>query len=86
MVGTNEGTVAVWHKDEGDRVQVDEIIADVETDKAAIEIPAAVDGAYSAAFLARVRELLRADRLVTTALDNESHSRTFLWWARSIAT
>ena len=39
-----EGTVAVWHKDEGDRVQVDEIIADVETDKAAIEIPAAVAG------------------------------------------
>jgi len=39
-----EGTVAVWHKDEGDRVQLDEIIADVETDKAAVEIPAAVAG------------------------------------------
>jgi pyruvate/2-oxoglutarate dehydrogenase complex dihydrolipoamide acyltransferase (E2) component len=39
-----EGTVAVWHKDEGDRVEADEIIADVETDKAAIEIPAAVAG------------------------------------------
>ena len=39
-----EGTVAVWHKQAGDRVEVDEIIADVETDKAAVEIPAAVAG------------------------------------------
>jgi len=39
-----EGTVAVWHKQVGDTVAVDEILADVETDKAAIEIPAAVAG------------------------------------------
>ena len=39
-----EGTVAAWHKDEGDRVHTDEIIADVETDKAAIEVGAAVAG------------------------------------------
>ncbi len=39
-----EGTVAVWHKQAGERVEVDEILADVETDKAAIEIPAAAAG------------------------------------------
>ena len=39
-----EGTVAVWHKKVGDEVAVDDILADVETDKAAIEIPAAVAG------------------------------------------
>jgi 2-oxoglutarate dehydrogenase E2 component (dihydrolipoamide succinyltransferase) len=39
-----EGTVALWHKKVGDQVAVDDILADVETDKAAIEIPAAVAG------------------------------------------
>ena len=39
-----EGTVAAWHKQAGDRVEVDEILADVETDKAATEIPAAAAG------------------------------------------
>jgi 2-oxoglutarate dehydrogenase E2 component (dihydrolipoamide succinyltransferase) len=35
-----EGTVAAWHKQVGDRVEVDEIILDVETDKVSMEIPA----------------------------------------------
>jgi 2-oxoglutarate dehydrogenase E2 component (dihydrolipoamide succinyltransferase) len=35
-----EGTVATWHKQEGDAVQVDEILADIETDKVSMEIPA----------------------------------------------
>ena len=39
-----EGTVAAWHKKEGDEVAKDEILLDVETDKAATEIPAPVAG------------------------------------------
>ena len=39
-----EGTVAVWHKQAGDRVEVDDVLVDVETDKAATEIPAAAAG------------------------------------------
>ena len=39
-----EGTVAVWRKRVGDSVVVDEILADVETDKAAVEIPAGASG------------------------------------------
>lgn len=39
-----EGTVAVWYKQAGDQVEIDEILADVETDKAAIELPAAAAG------------------------------------------
>src|SRR5690606_26486166 len=34
-----EGTVANWHKQVGDRVEADEIILDVETDKVSMEIP-----------------------------------------------
>ena len=35
-----EGTVAAWHKKEGDTVKVDEILCDIETDKVSMEIPA----------------------------------------------
>ncbi len=35
-----EGTVSAWHKQVGDRVEADEIILDVETDKVSMEIPA----------------------------------------------
>jgi len=35
-----EGTVAAWHKEVGDTVQMDETILDVETDKVSMEIPA----------------------------------------------
>jgi len=34
-----EGTVANWHKQVGDRVEADEILLDVETDKVSMEIP-----------------------------------------------
>ena len=39
-----EGTVAAWHKEQGDTVEADEVLLDVETDKAAIEINAPVAG------------------------------------------
>jgi len=39
-----EGTVATWHKKEGDTVKVDEILLDVETDKVSMEIPAPKSG------------------------------------------
>lgn len=42
-----QGTVVAWHKKEGDQVSKDEILADVETDKAAVEIPAPSDGVIS---------------------------------------
>ena len=42
-----QGTVVAWHKKEGDQVSKDEILADVETDKAAVEIPAPADGVIS---------------------------------------
>ena len=39
-----EGTVAAWHKAVGDEIRKDEILLDVETDKAAIEVPAPIAG------------------------------------------
>jgi 2-oxoglutarate dehydrogenase E2 component (dihydrolipoamide succinyltransferase) len=39
-----EGTVASWTKKVGDKVAVDEIILDIETDKVSMEIPSPGDG------------------------------------------
>ena len=39
-----EGTVAAWHKKQGDAIEKNEILLDVETDKAATEVPAPVAG------------------------------------------
>ena len=40
----DEGTVAAWHKKEGDRVEIDELLVEIETDKVATEVPSLVAG------------------------------------------
>src|SRR5450755_4979959 len=35
-----EGVLSAWHKNEGDAVEVDDLLADVETDKATMEFRA----------------------------------------------
>jgi len=39
-----EGVIAEWHKKVGDKVSADDVIADVETDKATMEVMPYVDG------------------------------------------
>jgi 2-oxoglutarate dehydrogenase E2 component (dihydrolipoamide succinyltransferase) len=39
-----EGTVANWHKKVGDKIVVDELLFDVETDKVSMEVPAIAAG------------------------------------------
>jgi pyruvate dehydrogenase E2 component (dihydrolipoamide acetyltransferase) len=43
----NEGTVSAWYKKVGDTVEKGDLLLDVETDKAATEIPAAAAGVLS---------------------------------------
>ena len=42
-----EGTVAAWHKAEGDLVAEGEVIAEIETDKVMMEVPATISGAVN---------------------------------------
>ena len=48
-----DGTVAVWHRQVGDPVRRDEILADIETEKVVLEIVAPADGT--------LREIVRAE-------------------------
>ena len=42
-----EATVAKWLKNEGDTVEVDEAIVELETDKVNLEVPSPIDGVLS---------------------------------------
>ena len=42
--GVAEGEIVVWHAEPGDHVTEDEVLAEVETDKAVVDLPAPVDG------------------------------------------
>jgi pyruvate dehydrogenase E2 component (dihydrolipoamide acetyltransferase) len=42
--GVAEGEVLAWHVAVGDRVTEDDVLAEVETDKAAVDVPSPVDG------------------------------------------
>lgn len=42
--GMSEGTVLRWLKKEGDTVEVGDILAEIETDKASVELPADISG------------------------------------------
>src|ERR1043165_376656 len=39
-----EGVISAWHKKVGDKVKSDDVLADVETDKATMEVMPYVDG------------------------------------------
>ncbi|MDE2250293.1 MAG: E3 binding domain-containing protein, partial [Gammaproteobacteria bacterium] len=40
----SEGTIITWLKSEGDMVAADEVLVEIETDKAATEVPAPITG------------------------------------------
>jgi len=42
-----DGTIATWHKKQGDAVTRDELIVDIETDKVVLEVVAPADGVLS---------------------------------------
>ena len=39
-----EGVMAKWHKKVGDKVKSGDVLAEVETDKASVEVPSPVSG------------------------------------------
>ena len=45
--GIHEGTIVKWHVKEGEEVKVDQVLAEVETDKAVVEIPSPAAGKIS---------------------------------------
>jgi biotin carboxyl carrier protein len=57
------GLIIAWHKQPGDLVKVDDVLLEVETDKATMEVPAGHDG-YIAALLANANEAVPVGEVI----------------------
>lgn len=71
-----EGTVATWHKAEGDNVQKGDLLLDVETDKAAVEIEAPEAGVLSRIAVPEGETVDVGTVLAVIAVDGEAAEAT----------
>ncbi|WP_096390359.1 2-oxo acid dehydrogenase subunit E2 [Halopenitus persicus] len=69
--GVAEGELVAWLVEEGERVEEDQPVAEVETDKAIVEIPAAYDGIVSRLHAAEGEVVPVGDVIVTFDVDAE---------------
>ncbi|WP_336336057.1 dihydrolipoamide acetyltransferase family protein [Haloarcula brevis] len=72
--GVAEGEVLAWHVAPGDAVTEDQVLAEVETDKAAVDVPSPVDGVVRDLH-AEVGDVVQTGEvLVTIAEDGDAES------------
>jgi pyruvate dehydrogenase E2 component (dihydrolipoamide acetyltransferase) len=72
--GVAEGEVLAWHVAPGDAVTEDQVLAEVETDKAAVDVPSPVDGVVRDRH-AEVGDVVRTGEvLVTIAEDGDTET------------
>ncbi len=64
-----EGNIARWLKNEGDSVAAGEIIAEIETDKATMELEAAEDGVLGRIVLAAGSEGVAVNSVIAVLLE-----------------
>lgn len=72
--GISEGTVVRWHVEEGDTVQEDQTLLEVETDKAVVDIPSPADGVIEDRAVSDGDTIEVGDRLVTIDTDANDES------------
>ncbi len=63
--GVAEGEIVAWHVEVGDRVEEDQVLAEVETDKAVVDLPSPVDGVILELH-AEEGEIVAVDSVVVT--------------------
>src|ERR1700722_15237417 len=66
-----EGTLVKWHKKEGDKVKSGEIVADVETDKAVMEMECSDNGTLAAIVIAEGQKVPVGGLLALVATGKE---------------
>lgn len=74
--GVAEGELVSWLVDEGDEVTEDQPVAEVETDKALVEVPSPVDGTVSELHYAEGDVIPVGNVFVTFALEGEDDAET----------
>ncbi|MBT4587983.1 MAG: hypothetical protein HOC57_01735, partial [Rhodospirillaceae bacterium] len=64
-----EGTLAKWHKGEGDEVVAGDVIAEIETDKATMELEAVDEGVLGKIVVAEGSEGVAVNSLIAVLLE-----------------
>ena len=65
-----EGNLAKWHKQEGDRITAGDVIAEIETDKATMEVEAVDDGVLGRILVAEGSENVQVNAVIGVLLQN----------------
>ena len=65
-----EGNLAKWHKNEGDSVSAGDIIAEIETDKATMEVEAVDEGVLGKILIAEGSENVQVNQVIGVLLED----------------
>jgi pyruvate dehydrogenase E2 component (dihydrolipoamide acetyltransferase) len=71
-----EGTLVRWHKKVGDKIEVGDVVADVETDKATMEMEAFDEGVLHQLLIAEGSKVAIGERLAILLEDGEEPPKT----------
>ena len=65
-----EGSLARWHKREGDRISAGDVIAEIETDKATMEMEAVDDGVLGRIVVSEGSENVEVNAVIGILLED----------------
>ena len=65
-----EGNLAKWHKNEGDNVSAGDVIAEIETDKATMEVEAVDDGVLGKIIVSEGSENVQVNEIIGVLLED----------------
>ncbi len=65
-----EGNLAKWHKREGDRIAAGDVIAEIETDKATMEVEAVDEGVLGKILISEGSENIRVNEVIGVLLED----------------
>ncbi|WP_281195846.1 2-oxo acid dehydrogenase subunit E2 [Halorubrum sp. F4] len=72
--GVAEGELVAWLVEPGDRVEEDQPVAEVETDKALVEVPSSYDGVVEELFVAEGEVVPVGDVIISFRVDGDEKS------------
>ena len=71
-----DGTIATWHVEVGDKVERDQVICDIETDKVVLEVVAPKDGIFYAVLKDEGETVLSKEKIAVLELKKQFMSTT----------
>lgn len=81
-----EGNLAKWVKKEGDKIKAGEVIAEIETDKATMEVEAVDEGVLGKIIVASGTEGVKVNAVIALLLEEGEDKKALDSWKPKVAT